>query len=141
MWSSLSCDRQILGNVSRLKAKRTTGVTRGYLENYLSFFNPVRLRFQVELFIFFKKKLALKKQIVLTQSVSLSGRLAQLVRATGLHPVGRRFESYTVYHSKLEIFPRYFIQSKKGVALSVDEACYYLVLLPVLWKQKGMVFD
>ena len=32
------------------------------------------------------------------QQFSMQGRVAQLVRATGLHPVGRGFESLPVHH-------------------------------------------
>ena len=47
------------------------------------------------------------------------GRLAQLVRATGLHPVGHRFESCAVHHLPLSFFMRHVIsvlvENKFGV--------------------------
>ena len=47
------------------------------------------------------------------------GRLAQLVRATGLHPVGHRFESCAVHHLPLTFFMRHVIsvlvENKFGV--------------------------
>ncbi len=31
--------------------------------------------------------------------IKMNGRLAQLARASGLHPEGRRFESYIAHHN------------------------------------------
>ena len=44
------------------------------------------------------------------------GRLAQLVRATGLHPVGHRFESCAVHHLPLSFFMRHAFQFSSKIS-------------------------
>lgn len=44
---------------------------------------------------FVKKMLTIKKWVIIIET---DGDLAQLARATGLHPVGREFESLSLHH-------------------------------------------
>ncbi len=46
-------------------------------------------------------RLTQKPEWVLCALLSTKGRLAQLARASGLHPEGRRFESSTAHHPSL----------------------------------------
>ena len=55
-----------------------------------------------------------------------SGRLAQLVRASGLHPEGRRFESCTAHHNRfrgsVDEFSSYEAARRKSVDLPAPNA-------------------